>query len=165
MKKLAVLAASALALSAVSAAQAHEYQKGALTIIHPWVRPAVKGANGAVYLSIKNAGSEADKLIAAESPVAGKTGLHETRDENGVMKMRPVEGGVEVQPGTAQELKPGGTHIMLMDLKEGLEEGASVPLTITLAKAGTVTVEVKVEKTTPDSAAAMPMHGMDHSKH
>ncbi len=171
MRKLACIVAGAVALFGIGAAQAHEYHKGQLTIFHPWARPTAEDAkNGAVYLSIKNAGSEADKLISAESPVAEKTELHETLDENGVMKMRPVKDGVEIKPGSSQEFKPGGLHIMLLGLKKRLTEGEMVPLTLTLAKAGVINVDVKVEKTSPGTAEAMPMDmhgmkGMDHSMH
>jgi copper(I)-binding protein len=171
MTRLTFIAAGAFALFAVSAAQSHSYRLGDLTINHPWARPTAEGAkNGAVYLSIKNGGKDADKIVSVESPVAGKTGIHETLDENGVMKMRPVQDGVEIKPGASQEFKPGGYHIMLFDLKKRLQEGETVPLTMTFAKAGSINVDVKVEKTAPDSAEAAPMEmhgmkGMDHSMH
>ena len=170
MTKLATLAASVLALFAANAAHADEYHIKDLTIFDPWARPAAEGQTGAVYLTIKNDGKEGDKVLSAESPAAAKAELHETRDENGVMKMRAVKDGAEVKPGASLAFKPGGYHIMLFDLKKPLEEGAMVPLTITLAKAGAINVEIKVEKTAPGAAEAMPMHmhdmkGMDHSAH
>ena len=170
MTKLAIIAAGAFALFAANASQAHEYHSKDLTIFHPWARPAAEGQNGAAYLTIKNDGKEADTFISAESPMAEKTQIHETRDENGIMKMRAVKDGVEIKPGSSLEFKPGGYHIMLMDLKKPLEAGAMVPLTITLAKAGAINVEIKVEKTAPGTAEAMPMDmhgmkGMDHSAH
>jgi hypothetical protein len=62
------------------------------------------------------------------------------------MKMRAVTNGVEIQPGAAADFKPGGSHIMLFGLKKRLEEGQTVPLTLTFAKAGSMSVEVKIEK-------------------
>jgi len=171
MPRLVSTAIGALALLAAYSANAHDYSKGDLTILHPWARPTAEGASmGAAYLSIKNAGAAADKLVSASSPVAEKVELHETREENGVMKMRPVEGGLEIAPSASQELKPGGRHIMLIGLKKRLQEGEMVPLTLTLAKAGAIDVEAKVEKREPASATAAPMHGhdmkgMDHSMH
>ncbi len=170
MTKLAFLAAGALALFGAGASQAHDYHTGDLTIFHPWARPAAEGQNGAVYLSIRNGGKDAETFVSAESPDAQKAQIHETREENGVMKMRAVKEGVEIKPGSSLEFKPGGYHIMLIDLKKPLEEGAMVPLKITLAKAGTINVDVKVEKPAPDAAEAMPMDmhgmkGMDHSSH
>ena len=167
MTKLAFIVAGVLALFAAGASRAHEHHTGDLTIFHAWARPAAEGRNGAVYLTIKNDGKEGETFVSAESPIAEKTELHETRDENGVMKMHAVKEGVEVKPGSSLEFKPGGYHIMLFDLKKPLEAGATFPLKITLAKAGAVSVDVKVEKTEPGSAEAMPMHmhGMDHSAH
>ena len=170
MMKLAIMAAGALAFFAANAAQANEYHAKDLTIVHPWARPAAEGQNGAAYLTIKNGSQEPETFISAESPVAEKTEVHETRDENGVMKMRQVKGGVEIKPGASLEFRPGGYHIMLFGLKKALEAGATVPLTITLAKAGPVNVDVKIEKTAPNSAETMPMdmhgmRGMDHAGH
>lgn len=170
MTKLTIIAAAAFAFFAANAAQAHEYHSKDLTILNSWARPAAEGQNGAVYLTIKNAGKEADTFISAESPIAEKTQIHETRNEDGIMKMRPVKDGVEIKPGSSLEFKPGGYHIMLVDLKKPLEAGAMAPLTITLAKAGAISVEIKVEKTAPGSAEAAPMDmhgmkGMDHSAH
>jgi len=158
MTKLASLAAAAaLALFGFTAAQAQEFRQGDLTISHPWARPTAEGQkNGAAYLSIKNGGSEADKLVSVESPVAERTQLHETLNDNGVMKMRAVTDGIEIQPGAAAEFKPGGSHVMLFGLKKRLEEGQSVPLTLTFAKAGSLSVEVKIEKS---SSGTGEMHG------
>jgi copper(I)-binding protein len=170
MTKLTILAASMLALFAANAAHAHDYHVKDLTIFHPWARPAAEGQTAAVYFTIKNDGKEGDKFLSAESPAAAKVELHETSEENGVMKMRAVKDGAEVKPGSSLQFKPGGYHLMLVDLKKPLEEGAMVPLTITLAKAGAINVDIKVEKTAPGTAEAMPMdmHGikrMDHSGH
>jgi copper(I)-binding protein len=170
MTKLTIIAAAALALFAANAAQAHEYHSKDLTIFNSWARPAAEGQYSAVYLTIKNAGEEADTFISAESPIAEKTQIHETRIEDGVMKMRAVKDGIEIKPGTSLEFKPGGYHIMLLGLKKPLEAGAMAPLTITLAKAGAINMEIKVEKTAPGTVEAHPMDmhgmkGMDHSAH
>ncbi len=170
MTRLTIIAAAALALFAANAAQAQEYHSKDLTISNSWARPAGEGQYSAVYLTIKNAGQEADTFISAESPVAEKTQVHETRNEDGVMKMRAVKDGIEIKPGSSLEFKPGGYHIMLLGLKKTLEAGATAPLTITLAKAGAISMEIKVEKTAPGAAEAHPMDmhgmkGMDHSAH
>jgi periplasmic copper chaperone A len=167
MTRLTIIAAAALALFA---ANAQEYHSKDLTISNSWARPAGEGQYSAIYLTIKNAGSEADTFISAESPVAEKTQVHETRNEDGVMKMRAVKDGIEIKPGSSLEFKPGGYHIMLLDLKKALAEGATAPLTITLAKAGAISMEIKVQKTAPGTAEAHPMDmhgmkGMDHSAH
>lgn len=147
MTKLTFLAAGALALFCFTLAQAQDFRQGDLTISGAWARPTAEGQkNGAAYFSVKNGGGEADKLLSVESPAAEKTELHQTVDEGGVMKMLPVTGGVAVQPGSTLEFKPGSYHVMLLGLKNQLKEGQSIPLSLTFAKAGAVTVEAKVEK-------------------
>jgi hypothetical protein len=160
-----------LVLAAAGAVQAHEYTLGKITIGHPWARPTAEGiSSGAAYFSLKNSGDDADRLVSAESPIAAKTQIHETIDHNGVMKMRPAEGGVAVEPGATVEFKPGAYHVMLFDLKHKLALGEHIPLTLTFAKAGSIEVSVYVEKTQGghDEAGTMHHHdmsGMDHSMH
>jgi copper(I)-binding protein len=161
-----VLLLASVALFAAPQAQAQSYSLAKIKIEHPWARPTPKGARtGAVYLSLENTGSEADSLVSANSPAAGKTQVHKTTNEGGVMKMRPAE-GVELAPGATVEFKPGGYHIMLLDLRQTLAEGQTVPLTLTFAKAGTIQIDVRVEKSSDESGSGM-MHGqgMDHGMH
>lgn len=157
-----------MAVLAVGEVQAHDYDLKAIKIGHPWTRPTPEGAKaGAVYLSLTNSGSEADTLIAVESQIAGKTQLHQTIDEGGVMKMRPVEGGIALAPGATVQFKPGGYHIMLLDLKQRLLEGQRFPLTLTFAKSGTIDVEVSVENPSAPETEIMHDHdmkGMDHMR-
>ena len=108
---------------------------------------------GAAYLAIKNSGRESDTLESASTPDAKKAEIHETTNANGVMKMRPVEGGLKIAPGQTVEFKPGGYHIMLMGLKQNLKEGEQIPLKLTFAHAGSVDVEVKIEKQPGHEAA------------
>jgi periplasmic copper chaperone A len=67
-------------------------------------------------------------------------------DASGVMHMQPVEGGLTIPAGGTVELKPGGYHLMLMGLKQKLDEGGQIPLKLTFARAGSVDVQVKIEK-------------------
>jgi hypothetical protein len=149
---LTVLFAAALA---TATARADDYTLGALRIEAPWARPSAGMARtGAAYLTIVNRGGAADRLIAAASPAAGRVELHESRMDNGVMRMRPVV-GIEVAPGASVQLRPGGLHIMLIDLKKPLEEGGEVRLKLTFEKAGTIEIEAEVRR-----APAEPGHGM-----
>lgn len=150
-------------LFAAGTAFADDYKLGNIAIGHPWVRPTAEGAKtGAAYLTLENKGSAPDRLVSAASPVAGKTQIHETTDEGGVMKMREVAGGIELAPEASVALKPGGYHIMFLDLKQKLEEGQHIPMTLTFAKAGSIEVKVHVEKTPEGSH---DMTGMDHKMH
>ncbi|MGO9544686.1 MAG: copper chaperone PCu(A)C [Rhodomicrobium sp.] len=159
--RLAWIAAAAGLMVTAFAAQAHEYRQGDLTIGHPWARPTA-GTNklGAAYLTVKNGGAEADTLLSASSPDAAKAEIHEhIHDANGVMRMRPVEGGLKIPAGETVEFKPGGYHIMLIGLNHNFEEGHAIPLKLSFAHAGDVNVEVKIEKT---SSGDSGMHDHHH---
>ena len=84
---------------------------------------------------------------SAATGAAKKAGLHTHLMKNGVMKMRPVK-AIEVAPGEPTVLKPGGLHIMLKGLKAPLAEGANFPLTLTFENAGSIEIQVKVQKQT-----------------
>ncbi len=154
-------AAAAGLVFAAFAAQAHEYTVGDLTIEHPWARPtAAPNMLGAAYMTLKNGGKEAETLESASSPDAERVMIHQNiLGANGVMEMRPVEGGLPVPPGGTVALQPGGYHIMLIGLKHNLEEGQRIPLKLSFAHAGTVDVEVKVDK---KAEAGSGMHEHQH---
>ena len=125
---------------------AHDFKVGDLQIDHPWTRATPKGAPVAGgYLKITNKGTAPDKLIGGTFVNAGRFEVHEMKTENGVMKMRPVAGGLEIKPGQTVELKPGSFHLMFMDLKTPVEQGKRVKGTLVFEKAGTVDVEYAVE--------------------
>ena len=121
---------------------AHEFMLGNLLIGHPWARASIGAATaGAAYLTITNQGTTSDRLVGASTPVAEKAELHTHLMEDGIMKMRQVE-GVDVEPGAPVEFQPSGLHVMLIGLKEPLIEGKTFPLTLTFQKAGKVKVNV-----------------------
>jgi periplasmic copper chaperone A len=118
---------------------------GALTIEQPWSRATPGGAKvGGGYLRVTNAGTAPDRLTGGSFALASKVEVHEMRLEGDVMRMKPVEGGLEIKPGATVELKPGGFHLMFMDLKEPLKEGQTVKGTLTFEKAGPIQVEYTV---------------------
>lgn len=118
---------------------------GTLTIEQPWSRATPGGATvGGGYLRITNTGSAPDRLTGGSFPLAAKVEVHEMRLDGDVMRMKPVEGGLEIKPGATVELKPGGLHLMFMDLKEPLKEGQTVKGTLVFEKAGPVEVEYTV---------------------
>lgn len=159
-----ILAAALLAVPAL----AHDYTAGALKIGHPWARATPKGAPvGGGYLTITNTGSEPDRLIGGSSPVAKEFEVHEMSMDHGVMKMRPVDGGLEIPPGKTVTLKPGGLHAMFVGLNQPLKQGDKVPATLEFAKAGKVQVEFLVEGmgATHDSQAGHDMKSMPGMGH
>jgi len=128
--------------------------EAAIHVDHVWSRAAMAGHEGAVFLTITDTGTQ-DTLTGITTPVATKADLHETINDHGVMKMRPVA-TLTVEPGKPVTLAPGGYHIMLMGLKQALKQGDSFPVTLSFAKAGQVTATATVEK----AGATMP--SMDH---
>ncbi|EWY42475.1 copper(I)-binding protein [Skermanella stibiiresistens SB22] len=147
MSKHSVIAgAAALVLAFVASAHAEMAKVGDLVIEQAWARATTPSAKtGATYLSVRNTGPESDSILSMETPVASHAMAHQTRQENDVSRMSEA-GPLSVPPGGALEMKPGGTHIMLMDLGGGLRLGQQFPLTITFEKAGKVEIPVKVGK-------------------
>jgi len=145
MRKFAIAAALAVMLGAGPAA-AHDYKIGSLQVVHPWARATPNGAKiGGGYLKVVNNGTEPDRLVGGTSAVADRFEIHEMSMEGGVMRMRPLAGGLVIAPGATVELKPGGLHLMFVNLKQPLKAGERVKGTLVFEKAGTVEVEYKVE--------------------
>jgi uncharacterized protein YcnI len=118
---------------------------GTLSIAAPWLRATPGGAKVAGgYLRITNTGGEPDRLVSAAIPQAGRGEVHATTNVGGVSRMAPVEGGLTIPPGGTVELKPGGQHLMFMDLASGLKEGETVRGTLVFEKAGRVEVTFPV---------------------
>ena len=117
-----------------------------ITVSGAWSRQSPQMAHaGAVFLVIQNGGKAADFLVGASTEVCETVELHESIIENDVMKMRPVEGGrIEVPVGGTVELKPGGLHLMLINLTALPEAGSRFELALEFEKAGVVLVEVEV---------------------
>ncbi len=119
---------------------------GRLKISAPWARATPKGASvGGGYMTITNTGTESDRLSAAPPTSPRRVQIHEMTMDNGVMKMRPVAGGLEIKPGQTVKLNPGGYHVMFMGLKQQLKQGEHFKATLDFAKAGKVDVDFAVE--------------------
>lgn len=154
-------AAAAMAVMAVSAT-AHDMavKVGDLTIEQAWTRATPgQATTGGGFLTITNSGSEADRLVGATSARAGKTEIHEMSVKDGIMVMRPVDGPLEIPAGGTLELKPGSYHVMFMALPQPFKQGETIPTTLTFEKAGSVDVDLVVEK---PGAKGM---SMDHGAH
>ena len=127
-----------------------------------WARATVQGqkASGAfMTLTAQTPG----RLVSVSSPVAGVAEVHEMKMEGDVMKMRALTNGLELPAGKPVELKPGGYHVMLMDLKLPLQKDTTIPVTLVFKDAKGVEtkkeVKLPVSQTAPAGAAAAPAHG------
>ncbi len=149
IRKLALLSIACAALAAfvsTALARADEVKAGDLVISQAWSRATPKGAKtGGGSLTIENKGTAPDRLIGGSADVASSVQVHEMSMEGGVMKMRPVENGLTIEPGKTVKLAPGGYHLMMMDLKQPLKRGDRVPVTLEFEKAGKVSVSLDVE--------------------
>ena len=149
-----IFLASALFAATFAAANA---QTSPIEVQDPWARATLgQSRTGAAYLTLSATGLAADRLVAASSPVAAKTELHNHIMVGNVAQMRQVD-AIEVAPGSPTLLQPGGLHIMLIDLKAPLQAGTSFPVTLTFEKAGIVTVQVAVR-----AVRAPAAHGHTH---
>ncbi len=118
---------------------------GALVIEAPWTRATPAGAKvGGGYMTITNTGTMPDRLIGGTFPLAGRFEVHEMAVTNGVMTMRELARGLEIAPGQTVELKPGGLHLMFLDLTAQLRQGQPIRGTLVFEKAGTVEIEYQV---------------------
>lgn len=147
--------AGGVALALAASAYAHDYTKGLLKIDYPWSRATPHGTQVAGgYLVIENKGANADRLVSVTSEIAGRVEIHEMSVQGGVMRMRPLARGLEINPGATIKFEPGGFHVMFMNLRRPLKEGEKFKGTLVFEKAGTLVVEFKVE-----AMGASPSHG------
>ena len=159
MKPIKTLIAPILLTLGISSAWAQVDVQGA------WARATVQGqkATGAF---MKLTAKENTKLVGASSPAAGVVEIHEMKMDGGVMKMRAVS-SLDLPAGKAVELKPGGYHVMLMDLKEPLKKESSVPVTLVVKddKGVESKIELNVPVTLKSPSATGGAGGMGHDHH
>jgi periplasmic copper chaperone A len=163
MKQLTRTIAFAAALAAILTApvRAEDVKAGDLVITQAWSRQTPSGAKVAGgYLTIENKGTAPDRLVSGSGDIAGRVEIHEMAMDGGVMKMRPLDKGLVIDPGKTVKLAPGGNHLMLMDLKSQLKQGDKVPVTLQFEKAGKVNVSLDVQ-----GVGAQAPAGGDHSGH
>jgi len=130
-----------------------------ISVADPYVRMVPPGTpTTGAFMVVKNGGNADRKLVRADSPVARSVELHNHINDNGVMKMRPVK-EIELKAKGEAVLKPGSYHVMLIDLKQALKEGESIPMTLTFDDGSTRKIDVPVKM----PQAMMQMDG-DHSK-
>jgi periplasmic copper chaperone A len=173
---MTALLAGAAALSAAlygdlpsPAAAAGDYDVGSIHISQPWSRATPKGAaSGAGYMTLTNKGTAPDRVSCVSDDASAQCQIHTMTMENGVMKMRPVEGGLEIKPGESVTLKPGGNHMMFLSLKHSLEQGGMVKATLKFDHAGTIDVEypvLAIGAPAPDASAGGSMQAPGGAAH
>ena len=147
MRSFLLLSVVIAAAVAATAAQAQ-----GITVSGAWVRGTVQGqtATGA-YMQLRSA--DGATLLGADSPDAGIVEIHEMRMEGNTMRMRGVD-KLELPAGQAVELKPGGYHVMLMDLKAPLKKGDTVAIKLKVRSKSGQTQDVEVKAEVRDVAAA-----------
>ena len=130
-----------------------------ITIEDAYARAASpKAKAGAAFMILNNTGTEEDRLLSASSDIAARVELHTHKDMgDGVMKMMEVEEGFVIPGGGSHPLQRGGDHVMFMGLKQALNQGDSVTVTLTFEAAGEVVVEVPVDL--ERKAGGMKKHG------
>ncbi|HTY49474.1 MAG TPA: copper chaperone PCu(A)C [Steroidobacteraceae bacterium] len=155
--RIACLAAALLLQAAPLAALAQAV--GPITVVEVWARATPPGASvGGAYFTIVNAGGP-DTLIGVDSPVAGRSEMHIMSMKGALMQMRPLQ-SVPVPAHGRVHFKPGGMHVMLLDLRQPLKQGAHFPMTLIFQRAGRVSVEVPIGGFAAD--APPPQHDGGH---
>ena len=140
---LAILTCAGIALGLSFSTQAQEVKVGSIKVENAYTRATVPGQQVAGgFMKIENKGA-ADQLISASSPASSEVQLHEMAMEGNVMRMRQVK-EVVVPAGGTVELKPGGLHLMFMNIKTPLTAGETVPVKLKFAKAGEVEIKMPV---------------------
>lgn len=128
------------------AAFAHSYDRGDIEVRHPWSRATPPGAKvGVGYLEIRNKGSQPDRLLSATTSVAKRVEMHVTEHAGEVAKMRQLR-AFEVPARERLELRPGGAHLMLVDLVEPLKKGERFGMTLRFERAGEIEVQFEVQE-------------------
>lgn len=157
---LLVAAAAAISLLTTTSATAQP-RDAAVRVDGAWARASVPGQKGTGAF-MRLTAQDGARLVRAESPAAGITEVHEMKMEGDVMKMRAVP-ALDLPAGKTVELKPGGYHVMLLDLKAPLEKGSTVPVTLVFqdAKGAESTLQLTLPVATMPPAGA-PAGGMMH---
>ena len=143
----------ALALLAVPVF-AHNHEKGEIEVRHPWSRATPPGAKvGVGYMEIRNRGQQPDRLVSASTPLAKQVEMHVTQRDGEVMKMRQVQ-AFEIPARERYELRPGGSHLMLVDLTRPLKKGERFLMRLRFERAGELEIELEVQ----EQGARRPHH-------
>ena len=114
-------------------------------VLKAWTRATPPGASVAAgYLLLKNNAASADRLVSVSSPAAARVETHVTLRDGSISRMREVK-GYDIPAGGTLELKPGGAHLMFVDMKAPFKQGEKIAATLRFQRAGEVKVEFEVE--------------------
>lgn len=123
-------------------------------IDNPWARPTPPGAKVAAgYLTIRNDGASAERLLGVSSPAAAQVQTHVTVKDGDIVRMREVK-GYDIPANGVFELKPGGAHLMFVDIRRPFKAGEKIPVVLRFERAGEVKAELPVEMRSGPPAAA-----------
>jgi periplasmic copper chaperone A len=167
MKRIAFLLSAAILGFSSAAVSAEDYKLGSLEIENPYARATPPNAPvSGGYMTIRNSGAEADRLISGEATFAERVEIHEMAMDGEVMKMRQLADGLEIPAGGEVVLKPGGYHVMFIGIDSQFKDGETRNVKLTFEKAGTIELEFAVQDMKA-MQGQMKMDGtgkMDHGK-
>lgn len=122
----------------------------AISITQPWAPPTIANQTvGVAFLTVTSNGATNDRLLGARVEGVETVELHNHSMQDGIMRMRRVDGGIEIPAGGVVELKPGGLHLMLMGVRCSLQDGDTVTVTLTFERAGDIETRVPVRERPP----------------
>lgn len=144
LRHAVVLVITMLTLCDIATAGGHKV--GSLEIIRPWSRATPGDARvGAGYVKIKNLGDKQDRLLSVASAIAKSSEIHVMRMKDNIMRMRRVKDGLDIPANGTVELKPGGYHLMFINLTRPIKQGEPFTATLTFEKVGKIDVKFTVE--------------------
>jgi copper(I)-binding protein len=135
-------------------ASPHSHEKGDIQVRHPWSRATPPGAKVAAgYMEIRNNGRQPDKLVSATTIAAQRVEMHVTERDGDVIRMREVK-SLEIPARERYELRPGGSHLMLVDIVRPLKKGEKLAMRLVFERAGELEIELEVQ----DLGSRRPHH-------
>lgn len=134
-----------LSLALSGAVLAHGFTHGDIRVMHPWAAVAAEGKSSPVYMTLTNAGAEADKLVAVEAKAAGRIEIQRAKKGGGATSYEAIA-AVELGAKKTVAMQPGGMRILLVDLKEPLRHEYTLPMTLVFERAGRVEIQAVIQK-------------------
>ena len=135
-----------LVLGQAGLAWPHSHEKNGIEVRHPWSRATPSGAQvGVGYMEIRNKGTQPDRLVEASTPAAKRVEMHITQRDGDVMRMRQVK-DFDIPARERIALRPGGSHLMLVDIVQPLKKGERFTMRLRFERAGEMDIELEVQE-------------------